>query len=85
MGRFTAVTNVASFFTPPLVGWAWDIGQASGIGGAWPAFGTIAACNVILWVSVALMPIPDSVSVPKGCSDGAALRPAPAAISTSTC
>ncbi len=66
MGRFTAVTNVASFFTPPIVGWAWDIGQASGLGGAWPAFGTIAAFNIILWISVALMPIPDSVKVPAG-------------------
>ncbi len=65
MGRFTAVTNVASFFTPPLVGWAWDIGQASSIGGAWPAFATIAACNVILWISVVLMPIPASITVPK--------------------
>lgn len=66
MGRFTAVTNVASFFTPPIVGWAWDIGQASGIGGAWPAFAVIALFNVILWVSVSLMPIPESISVPKG-------------------
>lgn len=66
MGRFTAVTNVASFFTAPIVGWAWDIGQASGIGGAWPAFAVIAAFNLILWISVALMPIPDSVAVPTG-------------------
>lgn len=65
MGRFTAVTNVASFFTPPIAGWAWDIGQATSAGGAWSAFGVIAVFNVILWISVSLMPIPDSVVIPK--------------------
>lgn len=66
MGRFTAVTNVASFFTPPIVGWAWDLGQASSIGGAWPAFAVIGIFNVILWISVSLMPIPESVNVTVG-------------------
>ena len=65
MGRFTSVSNFANFFTPPLAGWAWDIGQATPLGGAWSAFGIIAVCNVALWISVALMPVPDSVSVPK--------------------
>ena len=65
MGRFTSVSNFANFFTPPLAGWAWDVGQATPIGGAWAAFGVIAACNIALWISVALMPIPDSFSVPK--------------------
>jgi MFS family permease len=65
MGRFTSITNFSSFFTPPLAGWAWDIGQASGIGGAWPAFGVIVVLNILLWISVSLMPIPQSVSVPK--------------------
>ncbi|MEE2955156.1 MAG: MFS transporter [Pseudomonadota bacterium] len=64
MGRFTAVTNLALFFTPPLAGWAWDFGQSTNYGGAWLAFIVIALCNVLLWVSVALMPIPKSVSVP---------------------
>ena len=66
MGRFTSITNFSSFFTPPLAGWAWDIGQASGIGGAWPAFGVIVVLNILLWISVSLMPIPQMVSVPKG-------------------
>ena len=65
MGRFTSVSNFANFFTPPLAGWAWDIGQATPLGGAWSAFGIIAVCNVALWISVALMPVPDSVTVPK--------------------
>jgi MFS family permease len=65
MGRFTAVTNFSSFFTPPLAGWAWDIGQASGIGGAWPAFGVIVVLNILLWISVSLMPVPQSISLPK--------------------
>ncbi|NKB20900.1 MAG: MFS transporter [Alphaproteobacteria bacterium] len=65
MGRFTSVSNFANFFTPPLAGWAWDIGQATPIGGAWAAFGVIAACNIALWISVSLMPVPDSVTIPK--------------------
>ena len=65
MGRFTSVSNFANFFTPPLAGWAWDIGQATPLGGAWSAFGIIAVCNVALWISVALMPVPDSVTVSK--------------------
>ena len=65
MGRFTSVSNFANFFTPPLAGWAWDIGQATPIGGAWSAFGIIALCNIALWISVVIMPIPDTVIVPK--------------------
>ncbi len=65
MGRFTSVSNFANFFTPPLAGWAWDIGQATPIGGAWSAFGVIAACNIALWISVSLMPVPASVTIPK--------------------
>ena len=65
MGRFTSVSNFANFFTPPLAGWAWDIGQATPLGGAWSAFGIIAVCNIALWISVILMPVPDSVRAPK--------------------
>ena len=75
MGRFTSITNFSSFFTPPLAGWAWDIGQASGIGGAWPAFGVIVVLNILLWISVSLMPIPQSVSLPKGPPSLRALLP----------
>lgn len=75
MGRFTAISNFSNFFTPPLAGWAWDIGQASGMGGAWPAFGLIAVLNILLWISVALMPIPKTVSVPKGPPSLRALLP----------
>ena len=65
MGRFTAVSNVANFFTPPLAGWAWDVGQATPIGGAWAGFGIIAVCNIALWISVALMPVPQTITTPK--------------------
>jgi MFS family permease len=75
MGRFTSITNFSSFFTPPLAGWAWDIGQASGIGGAWPAFGVIVVLNLLLWISVSLMPVPQSVSLPKGPTSPRALLP----------
>ncbi len=75
MGRFTSITNFSSFFTPPLAGWAWDIGQSSGIGGAWPAFGVIAVLNILLWISVSLMPIPQTVSLPKGPPSLRALLP----------
>ncbi|MDC0033533.1 MFS transporter [Alphaproteobacteria bacterium] len=75
MGRFTSITNFSSFFTPPLAGWAWDIGQGTGIGGAWPAFGVIALLNILLWISVSLMPIPQSVSLPKGPPKLSALLP----------
>jgi len=75
MGRFTSITNFSSFFTPPLAGWAWDIGQSSGIGGAWPGFGIIAVLNILLLISVALMPIPQTVSLPKGPPSLRALLP----------
>lgn len=75
MGRFTSITNFSSFFTPPLAGWAWDIGQASDIGGAWPAFGVIALLNILLWISVSLMPIPQTISLPKGPPSLRALLP----------
>ena len=75
MGRFTSITNFSSFFTPPLAGWAWDIGQASGMGGVWPAFGVIVMLNILLWISVSLMPIPQSVSLPKGPPSLRALLP----------
>ena len=58
------LSDFCLFFTPPLAGWAWDFGQSTNYGGAWAAFIVIALCNVFLWVSVALMPIPKSVSVP---------------------
>lgn len=66
MGRFTSITNFSSFFTPPLAGWAWDVGQSSGIGGASLAFGAIALLNVLLLTSVALMPVPQTVAAAKG-------------------
>lgn len=65
MGRFVSISNISNFFTPLLAGWMWDIGQASPLGGAWAAFSFVALWNLALWISVAKMPIPPGISVPK--------------------
>lgn len=51
MGRFASITAFANFLTPPLIGFIWDIG------GAWAAYGAIAALSLLLWLSVSIMPI----------------------------
>jgi len=60
MGRFTFISIIANFFTPPLAGIAWDLA------GAWGAFGAISLWAGMLWVSSAAMPVPDGAAVQKG-------------------
>jgi MFS family permease len=64
MGRFTAVAGLSNFFTPPLAGWAWDVGQTTAIGGAWAAFSFIALWNILLWISISFMPVPAAARKP---------------------
>lgn len=59
MGRFTSVSTFSNFFTPVLAGLAWDLG------GPWGAFSLLAVWNLLLWVSVSFMPVPDAVSLSK--------------------
>lgn len=58
MGRFASVSTLSNFFTPPLAGLVWDLG------GPWGAFGLLAVWNLLLWLSVSLMPVPADASVP---------------------
>ena len=51
MGRFASITAFANFLTPPLIGFIWDIG------GAWAAYGAMAALSLLLWLSVTAMPV----------------------------
>ena len=64
MGRFVSVSNFSNFITPLVVGWCWDFGQSSSIGGAWLAFGAVAAWNMALWFSIASMPIAMGIKTP---------------------
>lgn len=60
MGRFTFVSTIANFFTPPLAGLAWDLA------GAWGAFGAISAWAGLLWISAAAMPVPAGATIQSG-------------------
>ena len=72
MGRFVSVSTFSNFLTPPLAGLVWDVG------GEWSAFGLLSAWNLALWLSVSLMPVPDSVTVPTERPRLRALLPSPA-------
>lgn len=72
MGRFTFISTIANFFTPPLAGVAWDLG------GAWGAFGAISLWAGLLWISAAAMPVPRAAVIQKGPLRAADLLPRPA-------
>lgn len=55
MGRFTSVSTFSNFLTPPLAGMAWDLA------GPWGAFSLLTIWNVLLWLSVSVMPVPETV------------------------
>ncbi|MDC0033532.1 MFS transporter [Alphaproteobacteria bacterium] len=59
MGRFTSVSTFSNFFTPPLAGLAWDLA------GPWGAFSLLSLWNLLLWLSVSLMPVPRTVTISK--------------------
>jgi MFS family permease len=59
MGRFTSVSTFSNFFTPALAGLAWDLA------GPWGAFLLLAAWNLLLFLSVTLMPVPAAASLSK--------------------
>ncbi len=60
MGRFTFISTIANFFTPPLAGLAWDLA------GAWGAFGAISLWAGLLWISAAAMPVPARAAIQTG-------------------
>lgn len=69
MGRFTSVSTISNFFTPPLAGIMWDFA------GPWGAFVMLSGWSVLLWISVMLMPVPASVTVSKTRPPWSALIP----------
>ncbi|MBT5050344.1 MAG: MFS transporter [Rhodospirillaceae bacterium] len=69
MGRFTSASTISNFFTPPLAGFMWDLA------GPWGAFSLLSVWCVFLWISVMLMPVPDTVTVSKGPPSWRAMLP----------